>query len=109
MTVFCVETEASILSRSFVKETNKRLKANTTATLMFKSDSFAYIIKEKKRDLILVNIATPIIVLPRFFYYFVMKRGLRKAGYKGKIKLVKNNIILLKLAKVFKNLPRRNT
>ena len=109
MTVFCVETEASVLPRRFVTETNKRLQANTTATLMFKRDSFAYIIQEKERDLILVNIETPIFNLPKWFYYFIMKRGLRKYGYNGKIKRVNNNLILLKLARVFKDLPRRNT
>jgi hypothetical protein len=106
--VFCVETEQSKDVETFSKETHKRLTTNSMATMMFKNDSFAYIIKEKQRFVILVNIETNIIAVPRFFCYYVMKYAIRKKGYKGKIKRIKNNTILLKFAKVFKNLSRRN-
>lgn len=109
MVVFCVETGKDKFVRSFVKETHKRITQNSMATLMFKRDSFAYILDEKDKYLVLMNIETPIISFPRYFYYPIMKYGLRKTGYKGTIKLVSNNTILLKLAKVFKNLPKRNS
>lgn len=109
MVVFCVETDKDKLVKSFVKDTHMRLTETSMATMMFKRDSFAYLLSDKEKYLILINIETPVLRFPKWFYYPIMKHGLRKTGYKGKVKLERNNTILLKLAKVFKNLPRRNT
>lgn len=109
MVVFCVESEKDKAVKTFIRETHRRLVANSMQTFMFKNSSFAYVIEDKQKFLILVNIETPLVNFPRRFYFYIMKYAMRKKGYKKGFKLVQTNTILLKFARVFKNLPRRNT
>lgn len=108
MVVFCVETKQDKVVKDFVKETHKRLSQGVFGSFMFKGSSFAYTIKERNKYIIILNVETMLLGIPKIILYPIMRKGLKKRGYKGEVKLVNNNLIFLKLAKVIKNLPRRN-
>lgn len=109
MVVFCVKTEKQEVVKRFVANTNRRISNGNIKNFFIKNNnSFSYVIKDKNNYIIIVNIEGIIFSLPKTICYLIMKRGLRKGGYKGSIELVKTHNALYILAKVFKNLPRRN-
>lgn len=108
MVVLCVEADDKEIIKDFVKDTHERLIDDTTSTMMVKTGCFAYYIEDRGKLLIIYNIETSLFTLPKYVMYFIMKLGLKKYGYKGKTKLVNNNYLVVKLAKVFKDLPGTN-
>lgn len=108
MVVFCIETEKAEIINKYVFETNQRLNSNSLYTLFFKNSSFAYCLKDINKYILIINIETNFIFnLPKLFFYFIMKRAIKKQGYKGKINLINNNIIFIKIMKQYRKWDKK--
>lgn len=101
MVIFCAETKTNQNVKIFVKQVSSTLSGVSVKNFFFKNTSFIYLVEEKKRYIIIVNLDPIIIPVPRWFAYWVFRKGLRKAGYSEKPTLVNNgiafNIIITRL------------
>jgi len=85
MTVFALETKQDPTVLTFINETEERLKG--TDMLKNPFDGFVVLDKNLGRYLIIFSMRSIFPVqAPKWFLSLVSKQGLRKAGYKDKIK-----------------------
>lgn len=93
MVVFCAETKANKNVKSFVEQVSNTLSNVNAKNFFFKQTSFIYLVEEKKRYIIIVNLDPVIIPVPRWFAFWVFRKGLNKAGYNEKPILVNNGLV----------------
>ena len=102
MVVFCVETKPNPKVLAFVNNFDKTISQINVKTFFFKRTSFIYLVQERRRYVIIVNLQAVLIPLPRFFLFWVMKKGLKKFGYTDKPKLVNTGEVFGLVIKRFK-------
>jgi hypothetical protein len=95
MTIINFETSKNTIIKNYVKDTNKRLKDNSIATLFFKKSSFAYLLEEETSFIIIFNLETTFFFnLPKPIIRLIIKRAIKKEGYNFKVKSLSNKEVI---------------
>lgn len=108
MVVVCALTEKNESVKDFINKVNLKLKEQRIDLFFFKPSSFAVLLKDKNKYFLVINIETILFNPPRWFIYWVMRKGLKKVGYAGSFEKVNNEYFIIKFAKVFKYVSRRS-
>ena len=74
----------------FIKDTNKRLQSADLVTNPFKGFALLFENKSEKIGVAVISMK-PVVIpfsFPNIMSYLMMSKGMKKAGYKGKMKLL---------------------